>query len=246
MSAKEQKIFNAFKVTEDAWKKRIAASDIPDHPGTKGDVAENSWRELLSTYLPARYKVNHGFVVDCEGKHSDQIDCIIYDNTFTPTFFAEHGIYYIPAEAVYAVFEIKQVVTAAHIKYASEKTASVRSLRRTSAPYTGDGQPKTPKNLFPIIAGLMARKIKASTWSAHVKSLNSIQNENPARFLDIVLTAESGSIDYFQTGFPTDGPKIHSPECGLILGILRLVQALQRQGTVPAIDWNEWLSNLKP
>ena len=160
---KKPTVFNAFKVTEDVWKKRIETADISDHPGAKGDVAENAWRELLKAYLPARYRLSPGFVINCEGQRSHQIDCIIYDNIYTPNFFGEHGVWYIPAEAVYAVFEIKQEVNRGNILYASNKVESVRSLYRTSAPYTGDGQEKPPKPTIEIIGGLLARKI--GNWS---------------------------------------------------------------------------------
>ena len=239
-------IFNAFKVTEDVWKKRIATADISDHPGARGDVAENAWRELLKAYLPARYRVSPGFVISCDDQRSHQIDCIIYDNIFTPTFFGEHGVCYIPAEAVYAVFEIKQEINKSNILYASNKVESVRSLYRTSAPYTGDGKENPPKPTIEIIGGLLARRI--GNWSTQIPTLNSLQptaKGGSRKYLDSILTAEKGSADYFRAGFPEKNPTINSKKGGLMLGVLRLVQALQVQGTVPAIDWNKWLPKSK-
>ena len=82
---------NALKVTEEFWKRRIASSDIADHPTTKGDVAEAAWRELLGRYLPARYQVSSGFVISMNGGISDQIDCVVYDNMYTPAFLGNTG-----------------------------------------------------------------------------------------------------------------------------------------------------------
>lgn len=246
MSVKTTQILNAFKATEAVWKKRIAASSISDHPVAKGNIAEDAWRALLKAYLPTRYKVSPGFVVSCKGRYSHQIDCIIYDNTFTPTFFGESGVCYIPAEAVYAVFEIKQEMNKENILYSSNKVESVRSLYRTSAPYVGDGKEKEPKPLVHIIGGLFAHRMN-SGWSTQISTLNRLQP--PAnggyRCLDSVITAEKGSADYFQ-GYPVSKPNLYpSEEGGLMMGILRLVQALQAQGTVPAIDWKEWLSKVR-
>ena len=237
--------FAALKVTEKFWRERIAAASIITHPTAKGDVAEVAWRDLLRKYLPDRYKVSCGFVVSADSQRSNQIDAIVYDNTYTPMFFGEHGLSCVPAEAVYAVFEIKQEVNAKNIRYASEQARSVRDLRRTSSMYTGDGQRRDAKPLFPIIAGLMAHKISGRGWTRQVEVLNSLQSEKFLGVLDIVLTAENGSVNYFNVAFPEINPTINSNEGGLMLGVLRLVQALQTQGTVPAVDWSDWISNFK-
>ncbi|MGU9951153.1 MAG: DUF6602 domain-containing protein [Gammaproteobacteria bacterium WSBS_2016_MAG_OTU1] len=240
---KKSKIINLFKLTEEAWEKRIAAADISDHPVVKGDIAEKAWRKLLRIYLPSRYRVDSGFVFSYTGDRSEQIDCIIYDNTYTPTFFSDHGLYYIPAEAVYAVLEIKPEVNRCNILYASGKAKSVRSLPRTSAPYVGDGVEKPPKQEFHIIGGLLARKIGG--WETQISTLNQILTLNLTNewldMLDIVITSEKGSVDYFR-GYPDSEP---TQENNIIVGVLRLISALQKQGTVPAIDLEEWIRNIK-
>lgn len=81
--------------------------DFIYHPGSKGDSLENAWIEWLRKYLPNRYSVDKAIVIDHEGNTSQQIDIVIYDNWFTPFIFNQNGFYYIPAEGVYAVFEVK-------------------------------------------------------------------------------------------------------------------------------------------
>lgn len=258
----ERNTFNALdalKKTEAFWKRRIASADISDHPTSKGNVAEAAWRELLGQYLPTRYRVGTGFVISTDGGISDQIDCVVYDNVYTPTFFGEHGLCYIPAEAVHAVFEVKQNVTTRDIEYAAKKAQSVRDLHRTTGTYTGDGRSKSPKPHFAIIGGLMARRIKGKKWEKVIPALKALQRpvpDAPPRLLDIVFTAEDGVADYLMVGGNPDpdapdehipSPTIHCSEnSGLMMGVLRLVHALQGQGTVPAIEWKDWLSNLKP
>ena len=78
------------------------------HPTAKGNISENSWRNLLKTYLPERYRVAEAFVVDSKGNISDQLDLVIFDRQYSPFLFYVEGACYIPAESVYAVFEIKQ------------------------------------------------------------------------------------------------------------------------------------------
>ncbi len=77
------------------------------HQGSKGDALENAWIEWLQKYLPKRYSVDKAIVIDSNGDTSHQIDIVIYDNWFTPFIFSQNGFHYIPAEGVYAVFEVK-------------------------------------------------------------------------------------------------------------------------------------------
>ncbi len=101
------------------------------HPGSKGDATEQHWIEFLRTYLPDRYKVDKAIVIDSTGNVSEQMDVVIYDAIYTPFIFKQDGFMYIPAESVYAVFEVKQDVEG-YIEYAAKKIESVRKLKRTS------------------------------------------------------------------------------------------------------------------
>ena len=84
-------------------------------------------------YLPKRYAVDSAIVIDSNGKTSDQMDVVIYDPQYTPTLLDQHDHKYIPAEAVYAVMEVKPTVNKGYLDYAGKKAASVRRLNLTSA-----------------------------------------------------------------------------------------------------------------
>lgn len=100
-----KKLFSA--LDEEMRLKLSSKIDQIYHPTAKGNETELNWIGLLSNYLPARYKVDTGFIVDFEGNISEQIDIIIYDRHFTPFIFRGENTLYIPAEGVYAVFEVK-------------------------------------------------------------------------------------------------------------------------------------------
>ena len=232
----------AFMYTEKSLQAKLESANFPDHPVAKGDVSEDAWRDLLRRYLPSRYSVESGFVIDAHNDKSEQIDCIIYDNFCTPTFWGERGYIYIPAEAVHAVFEIKQQVNKKYIQVASQKVESVRLLHRTSAPYMGSGKVESPKPLFPIIGGLLATRMeyKGGVESPHFhKAIHEIQEEDPKnKSIDVTLTAFDGYADYFDTGFPTKLPHKDMDKGAATRGLFRLVRALLLQGTVGAIDLN--------
>lgn len=98
-----------------------------EHPGSKGDATEQHWIEFLRTYLPDRYKVDKAIVIDSTGNVSEQMDVVIYDAIYTPFIFKQDGFMYIPAESVYAVFEVKQDVKG-YIEYAAQSTHNVFTL----------------------------------------------------------------------------------------------------------------------
>lgn len=234
-------IDKAFKLAEKFWQAKFETADISSHTTEKGDMLENSWLEFFRGTLPSRYKVDRGFVISADDNKSKQMDCIVYDSTYTPVLFQEHSVLYIPAEAVHAVFEVKQTVTPAHIKDAANGVESVRALHRTSGPYVGDGEVKEPKNLFPVIGGLLARKIP--NWNNPAATLNHT-DDNPERYLDIVLTSEKGGADCFETGYPDASFDVYESEGGLMRGVFMLISALQKQGTGPAIDMDAWVSGI--
>lgn len=170
------------------------------HAPTKGNVVEQSWIQFLSKYLPNRYCVDTAFVVDHTGTRSDQIDLVIYDKQYSPFVFHQEGVTFIPAESVYAIFEIKQVLNKAHIEYAAGKAESVRALKRTSVPIVHAGGTFPPRPIFDIVAGLITT---SSDWSPSLygKSIYDVMNTlKPWQRLNIGCTLDSGSFQLKQDG----------------------------------------------
>ena len=246
MGGDDATLHAAFRYTERSLQARLESARLPYHPVAKGDVAEDTWRTLFRRFLPSRFSVESGFVIDAHDAISKQIDCIVYDRMFTPTFWGERGYTYVPAEAVHGVFEIKPHVNKPYLRQTSEVLESVRVLHRTSAPYMASGREEGPKPLFPIVGGLLATRMKyskgvnAPAFAAFLRKMQ--QGGGTKRCLDIVLTAFDGYADYFNTGFPTDGPPCRDvAEGAATRGLFRLVKALLLQGTVGAIDLEYYL-----
>ncbi len=213
------------------------------HPGEKGAATEENWRRLLRSYLPARYQVASGCAVDVDGNVSEQIDVLLLDNQYTPVLFETGGVRYFPAESLYAAFEVKQDINKDHIGYAGDKVASVRRLRRTSAPIQHAGGTHAPGPPKHIIGGLLATE---SGWSAGLgqrfeESLLSLDADSA---LDIGCAVRHGAfrIDV-ETGSPviTKSPR----DLSLIFFTLSLLDMLQAIGTVAAIDYHEWLKHAR-
>lgn len=210
------------------------------HDGQRGGVAENHFLDALRRYLPRRYSAGAAIVIDSLGHTSEQIDIVIFDQQFTPVLLDQRHHKYVPAEAVYAVLEVKPSINREYLLYAGAKAASVRRLHRTSCPITHAGGTYPPKALFPITAGIVAAKID---WA---DSFGATFLDNHAKLVgdervDCGVALDGGAFDTFGgLGTYAYAP----PQNGLIFFLFRLLQRLQSMGSVPAIDWNAYAAQL--
>lgn len=205
------------------------------HAGVQGEVSENRFLDLLRQYLPARYEASSGIVLDSLGQTSDQIDVVIYDSQYTPTLLDQKNHRFIPAEAVYAVFEVKPLINKPYLIYAGHKARSVRRLRRTSVPIIHAGGTYPARPLFDIVAGIVATDV---TWSEGLRSsafARALGSLNSDTRLDAGMAASGGCFDLY------DGTlRLGSAERSLPDFLFRLLQKLQTLGTVPAVDWSAY------
>lgn len=174
------------------------------HPGAKGDAAELNWRDMLDRYLPRRYQVSKAFVLDADGALSDQIDIVIHDRHYSPFLLNQDGACYVPAESVYAVFEVKPELSKDTVEYAADKAASVRRLRRTSVGFPHAGGRFEAREHFPVLAGLVCLE---SAWSppfgeALDQALQTLPTDGR---LDLICAVRRGAVEvaYDGDGVPT-------------------------------------------
>jgi len=205
------------------------------HPTSKGDASELNWIAWLKTYLPRRYEVDKAFIIDSNNRFSEQIDLVIYDRQFSPFVFNQDGTLYIPAECVYAVFEVKQEFNKENIEYAAEKIKSVRVLNRTSAAIVhAGGHIPTPKPPLRILGGILtlASEWKDTFGETFKGCLNSLTEYDQ---IDIGCVLEKGAftVDYQELAFSIE---LSTQEEALIYFFLKLLSNLQKLGTVPAMD----------
>lgn len=210
-----------------------------NHTSTKGDTTELNWINWLKTYLPLRYSVDKAFIIDCESKISEQIDLVIYDQQYSPFVFKQNGAIYIPAESVYAIFEVKQTLNKYNIEYAGKKAESVRVLERTSAPIYHAGGRYKPKSHKKILAGILTL---SSDWDPPLgKSFEKcIKNLSESQSLNFGCSIECGA---FEVNSEKEINKSTTEET-LIFFFLKLLIYLQKMGTVPALDIKSYADSL--
>ena len=215
-------------------------SQVLNHPTDKGDNTESNWINWFNEYLPKRYKASTATILDSKGGISEQIDVVIYDEQYSYLAFNHNGILYLPAESVYAVFEVKQNINKEYMEYAGKKAESVRCLFRTSAPINHAGGTYKPKNPFRILAGILTT---GSDWKDSYGDpfKKCIRNFNKLQQIDCGCVLNSGAFSY---DYSTDKLCRSVEDESLVFFFFNLLIELQKMGTVPAIDLHAYMSVL--
>lgn len=228
---------------EQALLTQLDGRELFSHPTARGDVAEGPWHRLLGKFLPQRYQVSKAFVLDSRGQRSEQIDLVIHDRHFCPLLFEEDDQRFIPAESVFAVFEIKATLDRGVIEYAAKKALSVRRLHRTSRPLVDRGVARDPREPFEIVAGVLAVD---SSWSppfgdALVEVLGTTGSDSR---LQLGCAPRQGAFEAF---YDEAEPRLEvsGEEGALMFFLLRLFHALQVIGSPMAIDLRAYSRSLE-
>ena len=213
--------------------------EVIDHPTAKGDATELHWLGMLGEHLPRRYQVERTFVLDHRSNVSEQIDVVIFDHQYSPILRADSGFVYLPAESVYAVFEVKQDLTRASLGAAAKKAASVRRLERTSAPIRHAGGVFEPKPLHPILSGLLTL---SSSWSPPFgrpfeRGVSGLFGDHA---LDLGCVLSTGAWRIHRAEGGGTETRTSAPETALITFFLDLLAALQDIATAPAIEFDRY------
>jgi hypothetical protein len=110
-------------------------NSIFTHQGIKGEGNEIILRDLIKKFIPKKYGVGTGIVVDKNGKQSKQIDIIIYDQDHYPSILSLASVHLFPVDIVYAVIEVKTSLDSKSADQAIKNIASVRSLEIVRGKY---------------------------------------------------------------------------------------------------------------
>jgi len=214
------------------------------HPGARGEASEDDWLRVLNDHLPRRYQADRAFVIDSRGECSDQIDIVIYDRQYSPFLYNQSNQRYVPAESVYGVLEVKQDLSRDHILYAGEKAASVRRLHRTSAAIPHAGGSYGPRPLPRIVAGIVTYK---SSWSPAFGDAfrDAVGELPPDAQLDVGCALQNGAFEVHYRGeHSVDLTVVEGPR-SLVEFLMRLLKQLQALATVPAIDYEAYLTRFQ-
>lgn len=117
-----------FKALSEQLLSEFRMSAIVKHPGGKGDIREDAFRNFLSTYLPGRYAVGRGEVITPENRVSPELDIVIFDPHHCPVLLKSpsHSVY--PIESVYGAISIKSHLDSNELREAYNNITSFKSI----------------------------------------------------------------------------------------------------------------------
>lgn len=141
--------------------------DLP-HQGEKGGIRERRVADFLSMYLPRRYAIGTGHIIDSKGNISNQTDIIIYDALNGISLPVDRYYSLFPCECVYATIEVKSKLTASDsstTEYRGEIYKCVESTSQIKRLHRGEG-------LHPIISAVFAYETawKKDQWQRTAKA----------------------------------------------------------------------------
>lgn len=191
-----------------------------EHPLEKGIAREKVLVEYLQRFVPERFAIDTGFVIDSKGNMSRQIDVIIYDRIISPVWELPGRLRYFPVECVVAVGEVKSTITdRTTLNDALEKLKSVQELDRYEeysnlevAVHGAHGHLKAkrlPTELMPIplrILGFVftSRSLSIDTMIDELKSYCSTHPKE--HWPNLIVDFESYLISYVRATDQVENP----------------------------------------
>lgn len=175
------------------------------HPGEYGSYRERLVKRWLRIYVPKKFEISSGFLINSENKISTQCDIIIYDRDNTPQIQTIDDQVFFPIETVAIVGEIKSdIKSAKDLNTYLEKLSEVKKLRddvQKPKPYfrafSGDYNPAAIPydNIFTFI---ICNKLNLDLTN------NPINYEcDPRNKHNAILSLHDGLIRYeSKNGFP--------------------------------------------
>lgn len=108
----------------EGWDKHIPQE------GEKGGLRERRVRDFFEKYLPNKYGVASGHIIDRRGAVSLQEDVVIFDRINCPVLKVDPYYHVFPCESVYATVEVKSVLNPKAVAECVSHTQRLRGLYR--------------------------------------------------------------------------------------------------------------------
>jgi len=159
------------------------------HQGEKGGVRERRVRDFLKSYLPRKYSVASGHIIDRQGNVSLQEDIVIFDGTNSPILRIDDYYQVFPCESVYATVEVKSTLNTTEIEKCIEHTNNLSTLDRG--------------NLSPIESFVFAydsyssKDLQPPVWAAGNFKKASVLNGSDKAMPSVVLSLKQNFVLYF-------------------------------------------------
>jgi hypothetical protein len=233
-------------------RERLRAQLLP-HRGETGRDREAVFREFLRQYLPQRFSVSEGFLIDSAGNRSRQLDVVISDSTVSPLLELSSGVRFFPCETVVAVGQVKSHVTSRdELEGALSNLESAKTLDRSSGGHalgrvTGEPLKPTENHLDALFTFLIvADKCLSADTAQEFMCSEWIPRHDCHLWPNLVFALDRYVLTFAcERGVcpnPIDarGVALIEGDQGMVLSrfFLLLAQAIEVTRTAPVVWWD--------
>ncbi|MBL7178950.1 MAG: hypothetical protein ISS65_01915 [Desulfobacterales bacterium] len=156
----------------------ISESSSISHSATKGALRESYLRAFLGDIMPPDISVGSGFICDCFGSISPQIDFILAERKRIPSIALMKDVALVPVETALAAIEMKSTVDSETLDQLKNQFIECQKLRPVAVRKPNDVAKQTRQSL-PILFSLIGLETKVgketlSEWFQEIPHLMTI------------------------------------------------------------------------
>lgn len=192
------------------------------HPGEFGTYREDIVKDFISLFVPRKYAIESGFIINANGGISTQCDLVIYDAQSTPSMQSLQNQKFFPVETVLAVGEVKSdIQSRSSLSTALQKLAWVKKMReevKESLCIKREREGNYDPLNYPfdqVFTFLICQKLDFSLEYMNNAPFNLYQLETIARHKhNVILSINDGALIYHNGEsnyyYPATGNKIET------------------------------------
>ncbi len=221
------------------------------HNGIKGDERAAALQNFLIDHLPDFLGVAKGEAADCFDNRTGQLDLIIYDKHKSSPITVKTENIIVPAEALYAVIEVKTTLTKDELAMCVNAVKKIRSLRPFKGKFVAsenNGQELSKKQFrcMYIVFAFQSNLGEKDWLEKEYRRLEEVSYVNEAKLnlIDRIVVADKGII-----APPHGTGKVkQSQDDNIFLEFfLHLTNFLNTESKRrPPVDWQMYTSRMSP
>lgn len=218
------------------------------HRGIRGDERAVALGDFISRHLPSTFAVGRGEVIDYRDGRTGELDLFVYDRATAGPIQTSGDNSLIPAEALYAIIEVKSVLSQEELNKCTVAAAKVRTLkpfkhRFSPSPTKGQASDDNYRCLYMVFAyttDLSEKEWPQKEFARIKKAVSNLGGDTS--LLDRVVVLDRGMIRP-----QVAAAKLRDESGGIFLDFyIHLVNFLARERKRrPPIDWTAYTSSGK-
>jgi hypothetical protein len=177
---------------------------------TKGEMREEELVDAFRLYVPRRYELIKGVVVNTSGAESDPQDVILFDTSLLPTFLGSGTNRIVPVEGVVGVIQVKSRATPGNIRSAVSNVASAKRLlsqqMRSGVPPAGTDRLGTAATAATFFGGALFLSKQSRDRSLMDAYAQAVMDVEPRERCDALCLADEFTVLW---GNPSRGEGVH-------------------------------------